>query len=114
MRTDSRSTDGLRSIRIDEDAVTLQVDDLLGLGDRERDRVVAGRMGVGANEPVLLHAVGSVLLDGAGGLVVAVAPERRRPDAEALVLDGRNRRPLDVAGCSPAGQPAPRRLEFRE
>ena len=70
-----------------ENPVALQVDDLPRLVEREVHRVVVGRIGVGADEAVLLaHAV-DVARDAAGGLVLAVVLVRRGADDVALVLD---------------------------
>ncbi len=80
-----------------EDAVALQVDDLLGLGDGKGDRVVPARIGVGPDEAMLLHAFGSDLLDDAGGLILPVRLKGRRPDAVSLVFDRRRRRRVALA-----------------
>ena len=60
------------------------VDDLPALGEREGDRLVAARMGLGAHELMLLHAVGGILLDHSGGLVLLARAVGRRADAIAL------------------------------
>src|SRR5713101_3870562 len=71
---------------------------MLGLRDREVDGVLAARIGVGANEFVLAHAFGTILLDASGGLVLAVRLKRRRLDAVALVFDGGSGRRIGLAG----------------
>src|SRR6516164_9361587 len=93
--------------------VTLQVDDLLGLRDREGNSVFPALMGIGPNEAVLFHAFRGVLLDDPGGLVEAVVPVRGRPDAVALVFNRRRGRSVGLASPA-AGEAAPCRFEFRE
>jgi hypothetical protein len=85
----------------------LQVDDLLGLGDREGDRVVPALMGIGPDEAMLFHAFRGVLLDDPGGLIGAVVSVRRRANPIALVFDRRCRRRVRLAQSSPAGEPIP-------
>src|SRR5215207_976398 len=68
--------------------VALLVDDLLCLRDREGGCIVPAGMGLGADESMLLHAVGEVLLDGSRGLELPVRPIGSRPDAIALVFHG--------------------------
>src|SRR5262249_16225743 len=102
------ATVGLR-----EDTVALQVDDLLGLRDREGNRVFPALMGIGPNEAVFFHAFRGVLLNDPGGLVEAVVSVRSRPDAVALVLTRWRGRPVGLAS-SAAGEAAPCRFEFRE
>src|SRR5712672_1478147 len=97
-----------------EDPVALQVDDLLGLRDGKRNRVVAVRVGVGAYETVLAYAVGTVFLGGGRSLISAVRPVRRRLDANALVLDGLGRRTVRGGPARSRGQAGKHRLEFRE
>jgi hypothetical protein len=46
-------------------------------------------MRVCPNEPVLFRAVGEVLLDDPRGLILPLRSVRGRPDAVALVVDGR-------------------------
>src|SRR5215510_8290012 len=91
-------------------AVALQIDDLLGLGDRKLDGTLARRMRVGAYEAMRPDPLRVVLFDDAGGLEVAVVAIWRRPDAVALVFDRLGRGLLGRA----AGQPAQSCLEFRE
>ena len=43
------------AVGLNKDAVALQVDDLLGLGDRESDRVFPTLMGIGPDELAGLH-----------------------------------------------------------
>src|ERR1700730_17862713 len=72
-----------------EDAVALQVDDLAGLVLGEGHRVVVGRIGVGADEAVLLaHAV-DLSRNRARGLILAVIGKRRGDDDIALVFHRR-------------------------
>src|SRR4051812_34838173 len=72
-----------------EHALALLVDDLLALGDGESCGLVAARMGLGADEAVLLRRpFGGVLLDDAAGLVAAGRGIGGGADAVALVLDG--------------------------
>src|SRR5436309_3542863 len=97
-----------------EHAVALQVDDLLGLGDGEVHRSLAARMGVGAHEAMLLHALGCVLVDDAGGLVLAIGAIGRRADAIALVFDGRGRRGIDIGAGAPGPEAVPGGLEVLE
>src|SRR4051794_2189745 len=94
-----------------EHAVALQVNDLLGFGDGEVHRSFATRMGVGAHEAMLLHAFGRVLVDDAGGLVLAVGTIGRRADAIALVFDGRHRRGIDIGSGAPGREAVPGGLE---
>jgi hypothetical protein len=72
-----------------ERAVALQIDDLLGLQDRKGNRVIPVLMRVCPNEPVLFRAVGEALLDDPRGLILPLRSVRGRPDAVALVVDGR-------------------------
>src|SRR5689334_19344031 len=102
------------AVGLHEDAVALQVDDLLGLGDREGDRVVAALMGVGPDEAMLFHAFRCVLLDDPGGLEGAIVSVRRRTNAIALVFDRRRRGRSRLARSSPAGEPVPGCFELRE
>src|SRR5262249_10306683 len=95
-------------------AVALQIDDLLGLGDDEGHRVFLALVRVRADETVLLEPLGSVLLDGAGGLIVAVRPERRGLDAVAFVFDRRHVRSSVRLAGSAAGETRPCRLELRQ
>src|SRR5690349_18986205 len=95
------------AVSLHKDAVALQVDDLLGLGDREGDRVVPTLMRIGPDEAMLFHAFGGVLLDDPGGLVAAVVSVRRRTNAVTLVFDRRLRRRVRLA--PPAGEPVPGR-----
>jgi hypothetical protein len=59
----------------------------LSLGDRERNGAVPARMHIGAHEAVLPHPFRAILLDDAGGLVMAVRAIRDRLYAVALVFD---------------------------
>ena len=102
------ATVGLR-----EDTVALQVDDLLGLRDREGNRIFFALMGIGPNEAVRFHAFRGVLFDDSGGLVEAVRSVRRRPDAVALVFNGWRGRSIGLASFA-TGEAAPCRFEFRE
>src|SRR5580704_9853631 len=70
-----------------EQALALLVDDLLGFGDREGDRLLMARMRLGADKPVLLDLAPDLLLDDAGSLIRALAAERRRANAIAVVFD---------------------------
>ena len=85
-----------------EDAVALQVDDLLGLRDREGNRIFFALMGIGPNEAVRLHALGGVLFDDPGGLVEAVRSVWRRPDAVTLVSTAGAGGPSDSRPSPPA------------
>src|SRR5207248_840362 len=67
---DARGHDA--SARLFENAIALEIDDLLGLRDREGNRILAPGIGIGANEPVLLQPLGRLLLDHSGSLVLAV------------------------------------------
>src|ERR1700674_386162 len=96
-----------------EDAIAFQVDDLLGLRDRERNRAVPAWMHVGAQEAVFSHPLWAILLDDAGRLVVAVRSVGGRLDAVALVVDRRYGR-FGFAGSSRARQAGPDSFEFRE
>src|SRR5262249_57253108 len=100
------------AVGLREDTVALQVDDLLGLGDREGNRIVLALMGIGPNEAVRFHAFRGVLFDDPGGLVEAVRSVRRGPDAVALVFNGRRRRRGGLASF-PTGEAAPRPFEVR-
>src|SRR5690349_23186386 len=82
----------LRLPRSGEHAVALHVDDLLCLGDRELHRLVPAVMGISPDELVLLHAIGCLLLDHAGGLIEAIGRVRGGTNAVALVLDRRSGR----------------------
>src|SRR5437763_16459477 len=93
-----------------KEPVALLVDQLLGLGDRELDRLIAARMRLGAAEPLLFEFAADLLLDAAGGLVGAPARIRRRAAAVALVLDRRGRGTL---GAAAAGQPRPQGFQHR-
>src|SRR5262245_47270901 len=97
-----------------EHAVTLQIDDLLGLRDCKGDRVIAVLMRVCPNESVLFRAVGEVLLDNSRGLIVPLRSVRGRPDAVALVFDQRGVRLVKLAGRSPTGYAGPRSFNFRK
>src|SRR5262249_53002812 len=101
-------------VQLCEDAVALQIDDLLGLQDRKGNRVIPVLMRVGPNEPVLFRAVGEVLLDDPRGLILPLRSVRGRPDAVALVFDRRRVRLVRLAGRSPAGHASPRSFEFRK
>src|SRR5688572_19210132 len=79
---------GRRSSRSLEHAVALLVHDLLSLRDRELGGAFAAGMGFRADEAVLLHALGEVLLDDAGGLEPAGRGIRGRPDAVTLIFYG--------------------------
>src|SRR5262249_3975861 len=101
-------------VQLCEDAVALQIDDLLGLQDRKGNRVIPVLMRVGPNEPVLFRAVGEVLLDDPRGLILPLRSVRGRPDAVALVFDRRRVRLVRLAGRSPAGHAGPCGFEFRK
>jgi translation initiation factor IF-3 len=70
-----------------EDAVALLIDDLLGFGDREGDRIIGADVGIGPDELVLLQALGRLFLDASGGLVLTVVEIRRGQDPVAIVFD---------------------------
>src|SRR4051794_3675600 len=92
----------------------LLVDDLLALGNRERRRLVAARMGLGADEAVLLRGpFGGVLLDDAAGLVAAGRGIRGGADAVALVLDGIEARLLGRRAAA-AREAGPQGLQDRD
>src|SRR5215467_4306097 len=101
-------------VPLGEHAVALHIDDLLGLRDRKGNCVIPVVMGVGPNEPVLLRAVGEVLLDDPRGLVLTLRSVRGRADAVALVFDRRRVRRARLVGRSPAGHAGPRSFEFRK
>src|SRR3954464_165195 len=90
-----------------EHPLALLVDDLLALGDREGGGLVEAGVGLGADEGMLLHALRKFLLDRARGLIAARRLVGRRPDAEAVVLDGLEARRLRgrtlAAGAGDAG-----------
>ena len=65
---DIRIVEGL--LALFENPVALQVDDLPRLAQREIHRVVVGRVGVGADEAVLLAHAADLARDAAGGLVL--------------------------------------------
>ena len=70
-----------------ENLIALQIDDLPGLVLGEGHRVVIGRIGVGADEAMLLlHAV-DLARDRARGLILAVIVVRRGDDHIALIFD---------------------------
>src|SRR5262249_8687677 len=96
-----------------EDAVALQVDDLLGFRDRKRNRIFPALVRIGADESVFLHTFRGVFLDDPGSLIDAVVPIRGRADSVALVFHGRRRRFFAPAKGSP-GEPAPCRFELRK
>src|SRR5919204_1459586 len=102
------------AVGLHEDTVALQVDDLLGFGDGERNRVFPAMMGIGPDETVFLHPLGRVFLDDPGGLVEAVRSVWGRPDAVTLVFNRRRGRPFPPARCLPADESAPCRFELRE
>src|SRR5262249_1285745 len=104
----------LSAAGLHEDAVALQVDDLLGLRNRESNGIVPALMGIGSVETGFLHALGGILLDDPRGLVDAVRSVRGWTNAVAFVFDGWRRRSVGFARSSPADEPAPRRFEFRE
>src|SRR5262249_47471493 len=85
-----------------EHPVALQVDDLLGLRDREADRILLARMRIGTDEAVLLHAVGTILLDGPRGLVESARFEGGRANTIALVFNGGRGHHLGFAGSGEA------------
>src|SRR3954464_5399450 len=89
-----------------EHPLALLVDDLLALGDREGGGLVEAGVGLGADEGMLLHALRKFLLDRARGLIAARRFVGRRPDAEAVVLDGLEARRL--RGGAPRCQSPPR------
>jgi hypothetical protein len=95
-----------------EHPVALQVDDLFGFRDRERDRVLLAVMGVGADEAVLLHAGRRILFDDAGGLVDAARFIRSRPNAIAFVFDRRTWLGCLLFGCARARKPSPPSFEL--
>src|SRR5690606_7575400 len=82
----------MRAISILEDALTLLVDDLPALGEREILRVAAARVRLGAHEAIFLRLAADVLLDDAGRLELAAGRVGRGADAEALVFHGLARR----------------------
>src|SRR6266542_2595974 len=92
-----------------ENPVALFVDNLLGFGDREGDRLLAARMGFGADEAVFLHLAAELLLDGPGGLIGAPVGEGRRANAIALEFD----RVLLRIDRDAAEQPVPEGFEHR-
>jgi hypothetical protein len=72
-----------------EHTIALQVDHLFGFRDRELDRIVSVLMRISPNEAVLFHAVRGVSLDDPSGLILTICSVGGRPDAVALVFDGR-------------------------
>ncbi len=97
-----------------KNAAALQIDNLPGLGGRERDRVLLADVGIGAHEAMRLDALGCVLLDEACGLVAPVGLVGRGADAIAVVLDCRRRRVLALGGATAAGEVGQRSLELGE
>ena len=55
-------------------------------------------MGIGPDEAMLFDAVGGVLLDDPGGLILTVYFVWSWPDAIAIVFDRRSGRPVRLAG----------------
>src|SRR5205823_1305281 len=102
------------AVGLHKDTIALQVDDLLGLGDGERNRVFPAMMGIGADETVFFHPLGGVLLDDPGGLIEAVRSVWGRTDAVALVFNGGRGRPFGPTRSLPADESAPCRFELRE
>src|SRR5262249_60674471 len=99
------------SIGFCEDAVALQVDDLLRFRDRKRNRIFPPLVRIGADESVFLHTFRSVFLDDPGSLIDAVVPIRGRADSVALVFHSRRRRFL-APTKGPPGEAAPCRFEL--
>src|SRR5689334_434117 len=100
-----------RGPRSREHAFALQIDQLLGLGNRKGDGIIAAGVGIGPNEAVLLHAIGGVLLDAAGRLVLAARQVGRGSDAVALVFDRFDGR---AGGGTAGGKTGPEAFELRE
>src|SRR5262245_37339732 len=96
-----------------KDAIALQVDDLFGLCNCEGKGIIPALIGVRSNKLVLFHTLRAVLFDDPGGLVLTIAQVRSRPNAVALVLDGRYNWFLRFVGSSPADKPRPCRFKFR-
>ena len=59
-------------IDLNKDTIPLHVDDLFGLRDCEVDRVIHVLMRIGPDEVMPLNAIGGVLLDDPGGLILTV------------------------------------------
>jgi hypothetical protein len=97
-----------------EHTIALQVDHLFGFRDRELDRIVSVLMRISPNEAVLFHAVRGVSLDDPSGLILTICSVGGRPDAVALVFDGRCDRRVGFANFSSRRQAAPRCSNFRE
>src|SRR2546425_9720148 len=102
------------AVGLHKDTIALQVDDLLGLGDGERNRVFPAMMGIGADETVFFHPLGGVLLDDPGGLIEAVRSVWGRTDAVALVFNGGRGGPLCPPPFFPAAALAPCRFLLSE
>src|SRR5690606_13075914 len=94
----------MRAISILEDALTLLVDDLPALGEREILRVAAARVRLGAHEAIFLRLAADVLLDDAGRLELAAGRIGRGADAEALVFHGLARRRVLGRGLPAAAE----------
>src|SRR2546427_8916130 len=98
------------AVGLHKDTIALQVDDLLGLGDGERNRVFPAMMGIGADETVFFHPLGGVLLDDPGGLIEAVRSVWGRTDAVALVFNGGRGRALGPPPSFPPPESTPCRF----
>src|SRR5712691_8826814 len=99
---------GERTAALAEQPFALLVNDLPGLGDRERDRGFSGRMHFGADEAVLFEHASHLFFDNAAGLVLPLAPVRRWPDAIAVIFSA-----LSVGDCGVAEQTIEKRLQHR-
>src|SRR5215475_3710852 len=105
------SSAGVRSA---EDAIALMVDDLLGLGDRKGDGVLPAAVSISPDKAVLLHALGRVLLDASGSLILAIVEIRCRLDPVPLVFDRCGRGGARRRARSPAHEAGPPCFELRE
>src|SRR6266536_3968284 len=97
-----------------KDAIAAFIDDLLALGNRERDRIVPALMGLRPNEPVLLDAFRIIFLDHSRGLIASARSIRGRTDAITAVFDSRCRRLAGLALASSAEEAAQCRFQVRE